>query len=89
MDIPERGSRRSSARSSESPTSASGERFGLGSGSSSRRGDSSSRTRAPSTAADGSAASGQEASKESRVNWKKFVTLNPPNLVKLGIVEAD
>lgn len=25
----------------------------------------------------------------SKVNWKKFVTLNPPNLVKFNMVDYD
>lgn len=29
----------------------------------------------------------RESSKESKVNWKKYVTLNPPNLVKFNVAE--
>ena len=58
--------------------------------SSRRRGDSStSKTRASGTSTDKARDASKESSKESKVNWKKYVTLNPPNLVKFDIVDQD
>ena len=52
------------------------------------RGDgSTSRTRAPGSS---DALDNIEPSKsQSKINWKKFVTLNPPNLVKFSIITED
>lgn len=99
------GSRRRSAGHSGSPgaTSPSGERVAFGSGSlrasnysvkdlearssSRKRGESSgSKTRVPAAGADEES---RGSSKDTKVNWKKYVTLNPPNLVKFNIVESD
>lgn len=58
--------------------------------SSRQRGDSStSKTRVSGTSADGERDPSKESPKESKVNWKRYVTLNPPNLVKFDMVESD
>ena len=53
------------------------------------RGESSgSRTRAHTSMTDAPESSDQ-GKDQSKVNWKKFVTLNPPNLVRFDLVEDD